>query len=64
MILRSSAVFFRTAWSVIRSLSTDDAYDNYLAHHAEAHGDVPALTRREFYMRQQQEKWTGVSRCC
>jgi uncharacterized short protein YbdD (DUF466 family) len=64
MILRSLAVFVGTAWNVIRSLSTDDAYDKYLAHHAETHAGVRPLGRREFYMRQQQEKWTGVSRCC
>lgn len=64
MILRSLAVFFGTTWNVIRSLSTDDAYDKYLAHHAEAHASMSPMTRREFYMRQQQEKWTGVSRCC
>lgn len=64
MILRSLTLFFGTAWSVMRSLSTDDAYDNYLAHHAKAHAGVPPLSRRAFYMRQQQQKWTGVSRCC
>ncbi len=26
--------FFGLAWSMIRSLATDDAYDKYLAHHA------------------------------
>lgn len=60
MIARSLAVF----WSVLRSLSTDDAYDKYLAHHISVHADVPPMSRRAFYMRQQQQKWTGVSRCC
>jgi uncharacterized short protein YbdD (DUF466 family) len=64
MILRSVAVFFGTAWNLIRSLSTDDAYDKYLVHHAAAHQGEQPLSRRAFYMRQQQEKWTGVSRCC
>ena len=52
------------AWNIIRSLSTDDAYDKYLAHHAAVHAGVQPMGRREFYMKQQQEKWTGVSRCC
>ena len=56
--------FLNAAWSVVRSLSTDDAYDRYLAHHARAHPGARPLSRRAFYMRQQQEKWTGVSRCC
>jgi uncharacterized short protein YbdD (DUF466 family) len=64
MILRSLAVFLGTAWDVVRSLSTDDAYDKYLAHHAAVHPGRPPLSRRAFYERQQQEKWTGVSRCC
>jgi uncharacterized short protein YbdD (DUF466 family) len=64
MMVRSLALFLGSAWGVIRSLSTDDAYDNYLVHHRHAHMGVPPLSRRAFYMRQQQQKWTGVSRCC
>lgn len=63
-MLHSLAVFVGTAWDVIRSLSTDDAYDKYLAHHTAAHAGAPPLSRRAFYIRQQQHKWTGVSRCC
>jgi uncharacterized short protein YbdD (DUF466 family) len=64
MVLRSVALFLGSAWGVIRSLSTDDAYDKYLAHHALAHAGVQPVSRREFYVRQQREKWSGVSRCC
>ena len=60
MILRSLGWL----WSVIRALSTDDAYDKYLAHHSAAHPEAAPLSRRMFYIRQQQEKWTGISRCC
>ena len=56
--------FLGLAWSMIRSLATDDAYDKYLAHHAQAHADAPPMSRRAFYMKQQQNKWTGVTRCC
>lgn len=63
-MVRSLALFLGSAWGIIRSLSTDDAYDRYLAHHGQAHAGVPPLSRRAFYMRQQQQKWTGVSRCC
>jgi len=51
-------------WRFARELTRDDAYERYLAHHAEAHGDAPALSRRAFYVSEQQRKWTGVSRCC
>jgi uncharacterized short protein YbdD (DUF466 family) len=51
-------------WKLLRAMATDDAYEKYVAHHMHAHaGDAP-LTRREFYLGEQQRKWTGVSRCC
>jgi uncharacterized short protein YbdD (DUF466 family) len=53
----------RDLWKLLRAMATDDAYEQYLAHHAQAHGGAP-LSRREFYLGEQQRKWTGVSRCC
>jgi uncharacterized short protein YbdD (DUF466 family) len=58
------ARFCSTAWSIIRALSNDDAYERYLAHHASSHPDRTPLSRRAFYLSEQQRKWTGVSRCC
>ena len=51
-------------WSLVRALATDDAYERYLDHHRQAHGDVKPIPRRDFYLRQQRKKWSGVSRCC
>ncbi|HKR35979.1 MAG TPA: YbdD/YjiX family protein [Steroidobacteraceae bacterium] len=51
-------------WSLLRALASDDAYERYLQHHGQAHADVAPLSRREFYLGEQQRKWTGVSRCC
>jgi uncharacterized short protein YbdD (DUF466 family) len=51
-------------WSLLRALASDDAYERYLDHHRQAHAGGELLARREFYLRQQQEKWSGVSRCC
>jgi len=51
-------------WKLVRLLSTDDAYERYLAHHAREHSGTPALSRRAFYLREQEHKWTGVNRCC
>ena len=51
-------------WHFIRTLTRDDAYESYLAHHRHAHSDSPALDRRAFYLREQTRKWSGVSRCC
>ncbi len=51
-------------WRLIRQLSGDDGYERYLAHQATAHPGMPALTRREWFARQQRQKWSGVKRCC
>ena len=52
------------AWRLLRALSGDDAYERYRAHHAHAHAGEAPLTRRDFNLKAQQRKWSGVSRCC
>lgn len=54
----------RSLWRFVRELATDDAYERYLQHHRCAHEGVAPLNRRDFYLRQQQNKWSGVQRCC
>lgn len=58
----------RHAWHLIQQLSGDSAYAQYLQHHADFHAssvDVPAaLSRKAFYKLWQDQKWTGVKRCC
>lgn len=54
----------QSLWRFIRALSMDDAYERYLTHHRAAHADRAPLDRRAFYLKEQQRKWTGVSRCC
>ena len=51
-------------WYAIRELSGDDGYERYLAHHAASHPDTPALPRRAWFALQQQQKWSGIKRCC
>lgn len=51
-------------WRVIRALTRDDAYERYLLHQAAHHGHAKPLSRREFYLREQQRKWNGITRCC
>lgn len=51
-------------WKLLRTLASDDAYERYLAHYEQAHAGAAPLTRRAFYVCEQQRKWTGVSRCC
>lgn len=54
----------RTLWRAVRRLSGDDGYERYLVHHAATHPGTPALPRREWFARQQRQKWSGVKRCC
>jgi uncharacterized short protein YbdD (DUF466 family) len=54
----------RAVWDALRRLSGDDAYERYLGHHAHAHPDVPPLSRKAFYMSEQQRKWATINRCC
>jgi uncharacterized short protein YbdD (DUF466 family) len=72
---RISAVFPATAaasavekvlclWGLMRRLSGDDAYERYLRHHAAAHPGEAPLSRKEFFRREQERKWSGVRRCC
>jgi uncharacterized short protein YbdD (DUF466 family) len=51
-------------WSLVRELATDDAYERYLAHHLQSHPQRAPLSRRAFYVQQQQRKWSGIQRCC
>ena len=51
-------------WQVIRRLSGDDGYERYLAHHAAAHPGAAPLSRRDWFARQEQQKWGGIKRCC
>lgn len=48
------------------TLTGDDAYQRYLEHWYGEHdhsGQRP-LTRREFYLAEQQRKWNKPNRCC
>ncbi|MEO5574228.1 MAG: CstA-like transporter-associated (seleno)protein [Gammaproteobacteria bacterium] len=47
-----------------RQLSGDDAYERYLEHHAAAHPSAALLSRKQFFMQEQERKWDGVKRCC
>ena len=60
----------------LRQLSGEDAYERYLAHHAqhqnEFHADKdatnenmePPLSREAFFKEWQDGKWKGIKRCC
>ena len=53
-----------SAWKVLREMAGDDAYERYCLHHEHHHAHEPPLSRREYYIKSQQKKWTGINRCC
>lgn len=59
----------RRAWSWLRQVSGDAAYENYLRSRARsqvAGGDccgIP-LTKEEFYLDALRRRYSGASRCC
>ena len=54
----------QAAWRTLRQLAGDDAYERYCDHLRLNHPDEHPLSRREFYIRNQQAKWNGIKRCC
>ncbi|MCX7097826.1 MAG: YbdD/YjiX family protein [Methylococcales bacterium] len=58
----------KAIWQLIRRLSGDDAYGQYLKNHAQLHhADVeyhPPLSKAEFFKQWQDRKWNGIKRCC
>ncbi|MEO6421612.1 MAG: YbdD/YjiX family protein [Candidatus Nitrotoga sp.] len=51
-------------WRAIRELSGDDAYERYIAQHITSHPDTKPLSRKDFFLYQQKQKWSGIQRCC
>jgi uncharacterized short protein YbdD (DUF466 family) len=51
-------------WRAIRELSGDDAYERYIAQHATSFPDTMPLARKDFFLSQQRQKWSGIQRCC
>ncbi|MDO9282456.1 MAG: YbdD/YjiX family protein [Methylotenera sp.] len=55
-------------WHMIRDLSGDNAYEQYLKHYAEFHlatvDTPPPLSRKAFFKLWQDSQWKGVKRCC
>ena len=58
------ATELKRAWGYLRQVTGDDAYERYVAHHAQVHADQPPLTREQFFRQRQDEKWSKVSRSC
>jgi uncharacterized short protein YbdD (DUF466 family) len=59
-----TAVKLKQIWQYLRQVSSDDAFERYLAHHRQAHPGKPPMTREQHFTQRQVEKWSKVSRCC
>ena len=55
---------WRSCWRALRTLSGDDAYDRYCRHQQVAHPELPLMSRKAFYVDEQQRKWGSINRCC
>lgn len=53
-----------SVWRAIRELSGDDAYERYIVQCASNYTDTTPLARKDFFLYQQQQKWSGIQRCC
>ncbi len=58
-------------WRLVRRLSGDDAYEQYLKYYTRHHqADPPGhechppLSKADFFKQWQDEKWNGIKRCC
>jgi len=47
---------------VLKTLNGDFAYENYLKTHQKSCEKI--LTKKEFLLNKQEEKWKKVNRCC
>ena len=54
----------KRAWQMLRRLSGDDAYEQYLKQHTEHAHEEPPLSKEAFFKAWQDKKWKGVKRCC
>jgi uncharacterized short protein YbdD (DUF466 family) len=56
--------WWRPAWSALRAVTGDDAYERYLAHCRRRHPELPPLDRAAFYAAELGNRWQRVNRCC
>jgi uncharacterized short protein YbdD (DUF466 family) len=54
----------KRAWSWLRQVTGDDAYDNYLRRAARNAEGQQSLSRAAFYQESLRRRYSTVSRCC
>ena len=54
----------RTAWTLLRQASGDDAYERYREHMLRAHPGSSVMSRSAYYRFRMEQKWNRLTRCC
>ncbi|MGH8129303.1 MAG: CstA-like transporter-associated (seleno)protein [Steroidobacteraceae bacterium] len=54
----------RLAWSRLRSMLGDDAYERYLDHFRRRHPGIAPLEPAAFHRAELDRRWSQVNRCC
>jgi uncharacterized short protein YbdD (DUF466 family) len=54
----------RTAWTLLRQVSGDDAYERYREHMLQAHPGSAVMSRSAYYRFRMEQKWNRLTRCC
>ena len=52
------------AWSAIRAILGDDAYERYVRHVNLRHPGAEPLSRAAFQRAELDRRWSGINRCC
>jgi uncharacterized short protein YbdD (DUF466 family) len=59
-----NAGLLKRAWSWLRQVTGDAAYDNHLRHAVRKTEGKQSLTRAEFYRESLRRRYSTISRCC
>lgn len=53
-------------WKFLRSVTGDDAYEQYLLHWRHCHSgkDGEPMSRETFFRAEIERRWNGIKRCC
>lgn len=54
-------------WNLIKSIAGENDYENYLIKFKKnpcKNSKHKLLSKKEFYAKKTNDKWTGVNRCC
>ena len=52
------------AWSSLRAILGDDAYERYVGHVSRRHPESKPMSRAAFQRAELERRWSQVNRCC